>query len=70
MNALKGHGDSISGLCFSADGRHLATGKSQFFKKNFIMSWVMTWKKSIDFHLLLIKNSRETGPLERGEKVG
>ncbi|KAG5565645.1 hypothetical protein RHGRI_001531 [Rhododendron griersonianum] len=26
LNTLKGHGDSVTGLCFSSDGRSLATG--------------------------------------------
>nr|DAD33734.1 TPA_asm: hypothetical protein HUJ06_012585 [Nelumbo nucifera] len=32
-NTLKGHGDSVTGLCFSSDGRNLATdaGKMQHF---------------------------------------
>ena len=33
LNTLKGHGDSVTGLCFSPDARSLATGKkkSSFF---------------------------------------
>ena len=26
INTLKGHGDSVTGICFSSDGRSLATG--------------------------------------------
>lgn len=28
LNTLKGHGDSVMGLCFSSDGRSLATGET------------------------------------------
>lgn len=26
LNTLKGHGDAVTGICFSPDGRNLATG--------------------------------------------
>lgn len=29
LNTLKGHGDSVTGLCFSPDARSLATGKKK-----------------------------------------
>lgn len=28
LNTMKGHGDSVMGLCFSSDGRSLATGET------------------------------------------
>ena len=31
INTLKGHGDSVNGLCFSPDGRNLATGRLKWF---------------------------------------
>ena len=31
VNTLKGHGDSVDGLCFSPDGRCLATGNGVRF---------------------------------------
>lgn len=36
LNTLKGHGDSVTGLCFSSDARSLATGKKKR-KKKFIL---------------------------------
>ena len=33
LNTLKGHGDSVTGLCFSSDARSLATGKKKKKKK-------------------------------------
>ena len=31
INTLKGHGDSVTGLCFSSDGHSLATGNVKQF---------------------------------------
>lgn len=30
LNTLKGHGDSVTGLCFASDGQSLATGNIRF----------------------------------------
>lgn len=38
LNTLKGHGDSVTGLCFSADGQSLATGNMLLFPLSFLLT--------------------------------
>lgn len=55
LNTLKGHGDSVTGLCFSSDARSLATGKKKKKSSYFVQLYVYVWLLIFTIHSALLE---------------